>query len=132
TGWVFSNIGGGTFGLDDLVGTGHAGPAHTLLGLPAADNKYDSADGSIAGNNPHNPFLFHTATFVFSLTGATGTPQVTGTTFQFGTTDGEGRVTGGGCTGDQCGGGGQAVPEPTAMALGGAGLLLISLLRRRR
>ena len=86
-GWVFSSS-GKNFSLDVLSGTGHAGPAHTIIGAPAVDNKYDGAGGSIAGNGPHNPFLALSA--VFQL-GVDELPNVTASTFQFGTADGQGQ-----------------------------------------
>jgi hypothetical protein len=39
-----------------------ATPAHTIIG-PAGSGGYTNADGSIAGNGPHNPSLDRTATF---------------------------------------------------------------------
>jgi len=94
SGWVQSMIGANTIKLDVLVGTGHAGPSETILGLPDANNLYSNADGSIAGNGPHNPFLNKTATFVFSAANVTDLTTVTAACFQFGTTDGEGLVPG--------------------------------------
>jgi hypothetical protein len=78
--------------LDVLSGPGHAGPAHAIIGAPAADNKYDSAGGSIAGNPSHNPFLAQSATFTFNVSGF-GPLSATSATFQFGTTDGAGQIT---------------------------------------
>ena len=87
TGWVESSS-GNTLKLDVLSGPGHAGPKHTIVGAPAADNKYDDANSSINGNGPHNPFLSPVATFTFSVMGVTAATDVTSATFQFGTTDG--------------------------------------------
>jgi hypothetical protein len=114
-GWAFSLIGAVTT-LDDLGGGG-AGPAHTIIGAPAADNKYDAANGGIAGNNAHNPFLDQTATWTFTAAGVTAATTVTATTFQFGTTDGA----------NQFAGVAVATPEPAsiAMMIGAAGLGLI-------
>ncbi|MFI5379447.1 MAG: hypothetical protein ACHRHE_09130 [Tepidisphaerales bacterium] len=97
TGWVESNPSGNTLELDVLTGTGHAGPAHTLIGAPdptAPSNglKYTSANGSIAGNGPHNPFLDETATFTLHAVGVTAATSVTSAIFQFGTTDGSCQV----------------------------------------
>lgn len=89
-GWVFSSS-GENFSLDVLSGTGHAGPAHTIIGAPAVDNKYDGAGGSIAGNGPHNPFLALSVVFQFSLTCVDELPNVTASTFQFRTADGQGQ-----------------------------------------
>ena len=79
--------------LDVLSGAGHAGPAHTLIGAPAADNKYDAAGGSIKGNGPHNPFLNQTATFNLNVLGVTADTTITSVCFQFGTTDGQNLIT---------------------------------------
>jgi hypothetical protein len=69
----------------DLGGTG---PKHLLIGDPAADNKYDSANASIAGNKPHNPFTAGTATFVISIPGLMASDSVSGATFFFSTAQG--------------------------------------------
>src|SRR5262249_4151137 len=39
------------------------GPAHTIIGPPAGTGLYSAANGSIAGNGPHNPFLAGTVSF---------------------------------------------------------------------
>lgn len=82
-GWVLS----GLF-LDDLLGAGHAGPAHTLIGAPDASNVYGAANNSITGNGPHNPFLFGDVTFVLNIAGLTSEDWVSSAYFQFGTTPG--------------------------------------------
>jgi hypothetical protein len=94
SGWVQSMIGASTIKVDVLAGTGHAGPAETILGMPDGGDLYSAAGGSIAGNGPHNPFLNQTATFVFSAADVTALTTVTAAQFQFGTTDGEGLVPG--------------------------------------
>jgi hypothetical protein len=121
-GWAFSSI-GATISLNDLTG-GAAGPAHTLIGSPNASNAYSNANGSIKGNGAHNPFLDGTATWTISAANVTSSTNITAATFQFGTTDGAGRV---GSTGVSV-----ATPEPAtiSMLLGGFGLLALS--RRRR
>jgi len=102
------------------------GPSHTIIGPPGPGNVYSNADGSIAGNGPHNPFLNQTADFTITfplplLMGVT----VTSATFSFGTTAGNNvngvlRTT--------------AVPEPNfsgTLALG-LGFLLIAVGRHRK
>ncbi|HWB54041.1 MAG TPA: XDD4 family exosortase-dependent surface protein [Tepidisphaeraceae bacterium] len=92
-GWVESST-GNTLTLDVLSGTGHAGPAHTIIGSPAtADNKYDNANGSIKNNGPHNPFLDGSATFTLDVAGVTTSSSIQSVTFQFGTTDGSNQIT---------------------------------------
>lgn len=122
--WV-PTLSGSSGSLTDLSGSGHSGPAYTILGAPdPSSGLYDSTgNGSIAGNNAHNPFLFETATF--TITGATGSgitssTTITGFTFSFGTTAGN-DVTG------------VAVPEPGSLVLGliGAGVAGGIGLRRR-
>jgi PEP-CTERM motif-containing protein len=98
------------------------GPAHTVIGGPAGDNKYDNANGSIAGNGPHNPFLAESATFHLSVA---PDAQVTGATFSFGTTAGS-NVPG------QCERNCTPVPEPASLVILGSGFIVTLLVARRR
>jgi hypothetical protein len=91
-GWSLSLV-GATTSLDDLVGSGHSGPAETIIGAPGAGNNYSNANGSLT-NGPHNPFLDQSATWTFTAAGVTTATAVTATTFQFGTTDGSNHVAG--------------------------------------
>ena len=135
----------GTFSLGSTVSTGwglsapnhHSvllgvlgtptGPAHTIIGPPGPGNVYSNANGSIAGNGPHNPFLNQTANFtiIFPLPLLKGV-DVTSATFSFGTTSGN----------DVAGvAAGSPVPEPSsigALALGLGGLLIGMLFRRSK
>jgi hypothetical protein len=86
TGWA--PLLGGTSGLLNVLGAGGAGPMHLIIGPPGAGSLYSNANGSIAGNGPHNPFLNNSATFTISGTGITGDTTVTSATFSFGTTSG--------------------------------------------
>ncbi len=121
TGWVLQTDGTGL----KLNGLGSAAnvPAHTILGLPAGDNVYGNANSSIAGNVPHNPFLFGTAadpvTFVLSVPGIDGTTAVIpeSVVFSFGT-----------AAGNNVG----VVPLPGALLLLGAGLARLAAYGRRR
>ena len=115
-GWVFDPVpAGSTAHLTVLTGAGHAGPKHTIIGAPNGSNVYASANGGIAGNGAHNPFLGQSATFVVSNGGFTSSSKVTAMNFSFGTLP---DVTiGGDCT-HGCGGGGR-VPEPGSLALFG-------------
>ena len=84
-GWVYSSA--ATDGaLDVLTGPGHAGPAHLIIGPPGGPT-YSNADGSIAGNGPHNPFLNQSASFTLTAPNVTSDTTITGVTFSFGTAD---------------------------------------------
>ena len=83
TGWALSNV-GSTYHLN-VLGT-PIGPAHLLIGPPDINsNLYSNANGSIAGNGPHNPFLAENATFFITDRGITADTQVSNVVFSFGT-----------------------------------------------
>ena len=86
-GWFYSSTAtAGT--LDVLSGPGHAGPAHLIIGPPGGGGTYSAANGSIAGNGPHNPFLNQSASFTLTAPNVTSDTTITGVTFSFGTTAG--------------------------------------------
>lgn len=119
TGWGLNNNVGRGLQLDAL---GFVGPAGLIVGPPGAGSLYSAANGSIAGNGPHNPFLNQTATFTVNIPGLTVDDSVRSATFSFGTVPGI-KVPGGG---------GSSVPDggPTVMLLGAA-LSGIGLIRRK-
>jgi hypothetical protein len=120
-GWVYTTT-STTGTLDVLQGPGHAGPAHLIIGLPGGPT-YGNANGSIAGNGPHNPFLNQSATFTITAPNVSADTTITGVVFSFGTTEGASLIRG------------QMVPEPSSLVLGLVGLGLvgsIGLHRRRR
>jgi hypothetical protein len=121
-GWVLTA--GSSWALDVLAGTGHAGPAHTLIGAPDGSNVYGFANNSITGNGPHNPFLAGPLTFTLSISGLTADSSIKMNYFQFGTQDGSGQVQGTPLT--------QSVPDGgmTALLLGAA-LSGLVLMRRK-
>ena len=119
-GWAFSTPSTGTYLLDDLVGAGHAGPSHTLLGNPPYPG------GSISGNGPHNPFLDGTTTWF--IDGLTSPTLVSGVFLQFGTDD---CFAGGSTTCGDPGVPGSSTPEPISFVLVGSGLGALLVLRRK-
>ena len=123
TGWVPTLS--GTSGVLDVLAGGGAGPSHLIIGPPGGGGTYSNANGSIAGNGPHNPFLNQSASFTITgpTTGITANTSITSASFSFGTTDGQLVIPG------------QLVPEPSSLALGMVGLGIVSaivMLRRRR
>lgn len=119
TGWTAGNNGNTitvcvicAFGLD-----APAGPDRTIIGGDAT-NAYPNANGSIADNGPHNPFLAGTVTFVLNVPGVTTQSTFSNVVIQFGTT----------ATPPN----GQEVPEPASMLLLGSGLIGIAAGFRKR
>ena len=109
--------------LLDVLGAGGAGPAHLIIGPPNASGVYSNANGSIAGNGPHNPFLNQTAMFAISLAGITADTTITGAIFSFGTTSGV-NVAGVPST--------SPVPLPGALPLFATGLAGLGLMKWRK
>ncbi len=55
TGWVIGTSGSSIISLDVLSGSGHAGPAHTLIGNPDSSDSYSNANGSTPATDPTIP-----------------------------------------------------------------------------
>jgi PEP-CTERM motif len=94
-----------------------AGPDQTLIG-GTGSGAYASANGSINGNDPHNPFLAGTLTLTLVVPGVTVNSTFSNVVIQFGTTADPPQT--------------QAVPEPASMLLLGSGLVGAAAGFRRR
>lgn len=119
TGWVLSSTGTG-LKLDDLA-AGGAGPSHTLIGLPNGSNVYGNANSSIAGNVPHNPFLFGPITFDLLVLGVTPDSSISSVTFSFGTDPNDLGLAPG-----------SPVPEPTTLLLFGTTAVALGAAARKK
>lgn len=91
TGWALMQEFNAGFELCVLCrDLGALGPSHLLIGAPGGSGSYSSANGSIAGNRPHNPFTAGTATFLVNVPGVTANSTIQTATFFFSTTEGVG------------------------------------------
>src|SRR5262249_35638276 len=96
TGWHDLGISSTTWNLNNNVSGGHEltspgnmGGSTPLIGGPrTSDNTYAAANGSIAGNGPHNPFLAGTASYDLDISGLLDTATVSSMRFEFGTAAG--------------------------------------------
>jgi hypothetical protein len=111
TGWILQSSNAGSLTLCVICSPDNApmGPAHLIIG----PGPYTNANGSIAGNKPHNSFLNETALFTISNSSITADSTVTSAVFSFGTQPG---VTVAGVP-DHANIPPAAVPEPSILAL---------------
>jgi len=117
TGWQLETSGSGL--RLHVLGT-PIGPAHTLIGDSGAGNLYSNANGSIAGNGSHTPFITGTATFDIQIIGLIASSLVNSATFSLWTTEGANVL------------GVPRVPGPATLLLLGSGLGIIGLRGWRR
>jgi hypothetical protein len=111
--WNLTNT-AGTYHLDKLCGGNTCGNPEGLIIGPGP---YTNAQGSIAGNDAHNPFVDQSATFTLAVLGATAATVISDVVISFGTTPGTNVV----------------IPIPAAVWLFASGLLgLIAIARRRQ
>lgn len=113
-GWLLANS-GGNYELNGLGAL--ASPAQTIIGGTAGSlTAYSSANASIDGNGPHNPFVQGTGYFVLDIAGVTAATDISNVAFSFGTTPGST----------------VSAAEPSSLVLLGIGLLgLVGLAGRK-
>ena len=89
TGWALDTSNTNFFLCILCTDLGALGPERLLIGVPNTNTGvYTSANASIAGNKPHNPFTAGTAVFFINAPAAVAGDSVTSATFFFGTTAG--------------------------------------------
>jgi len=101
--------------LNDLGG---GQPIDGIIGPANGSGVYSNANGSIAGNGPHNPFLNQTGTFTITAAGVTTASTISAVDISFGTVP--------------SGPGTNNTPEPGTLVLFGSGLLGVAGIVRRR
>ena len=101
--------------LNDLGG---GQPVDGIIGPGDGSGVYSNANGSIAGNGPHNPFLNQTGTFTITAAGVTTGSTISAVDISFGTVPSAP--------------GTNNTPEPGTLVLFGSGLLGLAGVVRRR
>ncbi len=102
------------------VCAGGPGPASTLIGqgVGGSQTTYSNANGSIAGNGPHNPFYYNVITFTITNPGITENTAISSVSFLFGTSPDT-------IGGTQIENLPPDAPEPATFSLAAGGLLLL-------
>lgn len=120
-------VSGNTLTLDWFTRTHQSGAgnaAYTILGPACTTGGYCNANGSIASNPAHNPFIQGGLDFTLNVSGVTSGTAISNPVFSFGTTAGD-NIDGVPST--------SPVPEPASLGLMGIGLVgLAFVLRRKR
>jgi hypothetical protein len=95
TGWALDTSNANFLLCALCTDLGALGPKRLLIGDPnSGTGAYSSANASIAGNKPHNPFTAGTAVFLINVPGVLAGDTVTNATFFFGTAGGASGVPG--------------------------------------
>lgn len=95
TGWALDTSNANFLLCALCTDLGALGPKRLLIGDPNTNTgQYTSANASIAGNKPHNPFTAGTAVFLINVPGVVAGDSVTNATFFFGTAGGASGVPG--------------------------------------